>query len=394
MSTIDESSIFDDRTFLTLSSKCAEPFCWAYGMLRYRLFSPLDPSKFDNATSKIQEVATRIFIVSSALACLFFAGFVTTLAATVLTVGCITFRSIGVQLQKNGFTHVRGKAPETSLEKEQASVLLWDMSGEKLHYKKGVTHWRSRIDETLEKIKKEDPDVIILLGNHDTALSEALISRLEHTYAHFFTHLGANYLGNTSGCMVITKCAIHDFSHAKFENNGWGEAKGFETLEIKAHPEDTSPCLRIIGADLVSGKQNKERRSEQLAQIVNDLSQKKLSMHTLFAGNVNADPQSPDEGVSLSKYLYQCYRGDEPTHTDALSIQWDEKFTKLGEMIAFISLFKRKMPDGRLLPVLEKGIRLIDCHLVEAFDKSYNTKTALSPNHGLFAKFDLSQKPL
>ncbi len=44
-----------DRTFLRWGSRCADPICWAYGQLRYRLVMPLDPTKFDNAGLALEQ---------------------------------------------------------------------------------------------------------------------------------------------------------------------------------------------------------------------------------------------------------------------------------------------------------------------------------------------------
>lgn len=387
---VDESGFDDlDRTFFNLSSRMADLFSWTYGTLGYRLVAPLDPNKFDNATSKAKEIGIRVLIVLGAAISFCFAGTYIALTAVVLGVGSKLIRSFGFVLQNEGFTHIRGSAPEGKLENGQASIMTWNLRGHGggLHYTHGVVHWRSRLDSIVENIQKESPDVIVLQEIYDTALVEALVSRLGNQYAHFFTHLGKNVFGNSSGCMVITRCAISDFVHTDFTNNEWDVTRGFETIEIKAHPDDASPCMRIIGTQLTPGKEEKTKRVEQVSQIVNSLVKKTLPMPTLFVGSLGIDRDSEEEGKLLSQYLYHSYRGKAPTQSAELVKQWARLYEGQEESSDYISFFRRTLSNGAILPVVERDIRLRDCHLVKAFDESYDTKTALSDHHAIVTQF-------
>lgn len=370
----DFSSDGYDRLFFDFSSILAEPFCWAYGMVRYRSISPLEPNKFDNSNSKIREVATRIFIFVSAAAAFLFTGTPLLILATVIGTCAKIFEAVGFTLQRNHFTHVRGTAPEKILDKGQISVMTWNVCGEfgGLHYRGGVVHWRSRIDQMIEKIKKEDADVIVLQEVYDTALSEALIDRLHDQYAHFFTHLGGNIFRMGSGCMVITKCNVQQFSYSDEDH--------VEKFVIKANPQDALPCVRFYGTQLERGEEAKQKRMDQISKIVDSLAKEKLVLPTFMIMN-NADRDDKIEGAHISKYLHHSYRGDVPTHTDQFVKQWDPKLQDQ-ESFHFISLFKRNLAKTAL-PVVEKDIRMIDCHLIEAYDETYNTKTAISNSHGL-----------
>lgn len=392
MGSMVEESCFDDldRKFLNLSSGMADVFSWTYGMLGYRLVAPIDPNKFDNATSKVKEIGIRAMIVLGALASFLFAGTYLLLTAIVLSVGSKIFRAVGFYFQKDGFTHIQGKAPEAHLSYGQATVMTWNVRGHGggLHYAEGgVIHWRSRIDRITDSVKENDPDVIVLQEVYDTALIEAIVSRLGDRYAHFYTHLGANTWGNESGCMVITKCAVHNFTHTDFGKTDAKVKRGFETLEIKARPEDPFPCARIVGTQLSPGKEAKAIRMEQVAQIIDTVAQEKLAMPTLFVGNMHFDRDS-QEGVYLSRYLYHSYRGSEPTHSDELVKQWAPIFEGQEESSDYISFFKRNPTDDvRIFPVFEKGVKLLDSHLVRGFDENYNTKTALSDHHAVVTTF-------
>lgn len=199
----ETDSFFDglDRTFIEYSAKLEAPLYWAYGLVRYRAFSPLGPNQFDNTSSKIRELATRTFILAAASLAFTFAA--THLAITAVVIGTCAkvLRAVGFSLQKNQFSHIRGAAPEKTLTGGQASVLTWNICGEEggLSYQKGVVQWASRLDRIVEKIQNEDPDLIVLQGVNDPALAKALISQLGDRYAHFFTHLGGGAWKNTNG---------------------------------------------------------------------------------------------------------------------------------------------------------------------------------------------------
>ncbi|HSX11357.1 MAG TPA: hypothetical protein VLF94_06565, partial [Chlamydiales bacterium] len=281
---IDETnSCFDglDRTFIDLSSKLAEPFCWAYGMLRYRFVSPLDPGKFDNTTSQVREIATRVLIFATAALAFAFAAPHIVIVAALAGAGSQIFRSIGFALQKDRFTHVRGLAPEKVLQNGQASTLVWGICGEYggLSYKGGVVHWRSRLDKIVEKIETVDPDLIVLREIDDTALAEALIARLQGRYAHFFTHIAGSSCNKTNGCMVITKCAVSHFSHHDLSNQA-----GFEMIELKASPDDASPCVRFMGTELNPAKECEESRVNQIAEIIHALAKETRVLPTFVVG--------------------------------------------------------------------------------------------------------------
>lgn len=382
-----------DRTFLDLSSKMSEPFCTAWNLCRFRLVAPLDPQKFENCSTQAKEIAARAFIglglgLGGFLLCAAPVPMLSSVA--VLGVGSKVLRAIGFALQKGGYTHVRGLGPEKALNPKnpQVKVVSWNLcgvgGGMSLDHG-GVVHWRSRLDAILEKIKTEDPDVLVLQEIYDTALAEALIERLQSDYAHFFTHLGPNVWGSVGGCMVISKCAVHDFSHTSFSNNHWTVNRGFATLELKANPQDVLPCARIIGTHFIDGEgsEGQANRTVQVAQIVNHVAHKTLAIPTLLAGDLNME-RDQEEGTFLSSYLHHGYQGAEPTRTNRLVDQWDcKEATGSEETIDYLSLFKSALPDGTRIPTIDENIVLENCHLLQAYDSSYNTKTALSDHQGL-----------
>lgn len=366
-----------DRTFLDLSSKCAEPICWAYGLLRYRLIAPLDPNKFDNFQNKMIEVAYRAFIFLAVIATL--AVFALPVAAIVLTLGIASrvLRAVGFAMQKDNFTHVRGDLAETTLPNGEAKVMTWNVCGPGggLPYDHGgVTDWRIRLDGMIGKILTENSDVLILQEIYDTALAEALIEKLKNHYSHFFIHLGANTMGSVGGLMVLSKCAVHQFTNPSFANNSWTLNRTFANLEIKANPSDQTACARIIGTHLIHD--DNQKRIEQFDQIRRDLEMAE-PLPTILMGDLNLERDIPEQGGILTPYLEHGYLANEPTRTQQLLKQWDEGLIDPGDFIDYISVFRGHGPN----------VQLIDTHLVKAYSDAFDTRTALSDHNGLAATF-------
>ena len=331
-----------DRLLLDLSSKCTEPICKAYGLLRYRLFAPFEPGKFDLCTSKIKEIAYRVWIVIGAT----FAAITLVIPAAIILLAIVgkVLRGVGFALQKHNYTHVRGTAPETIV-KGALKVATWNVCGVSggMHYDHGgVVHWRQRLDGILEKIRSVDADVLVLQEIYDTALAEALIKHLSSEYTHFFTHLGANVWGSVGGCMVITKCAVHRFTNTSFSSNKWTLNRTFANPEVYANPQDKAPCARIIGTHLIHD--NNEHRKQQMGEIVQSI-QKSSKLPTLLMGDLNLERDDPEQGGILNPHFIHGYQGKEPTRTQKLLKQWNKDLSDPGDFIDYISIHKGCEPE-------------------------------------------------
>lgn len=380
-----EDSYFDDldldRKFFSLSSTMDCVFPWLT-----RLVAPLEPNQFDNATTVANEVGIRALIAFGALISFLGAGLYIFGAVAVLGIGSKVCREAGYYFQKEGFTHIRGSAPEVTLKidangKSDAKLMIWNIRGYggKLHYYFGVVHWKSRIDRIVEDILKVNPDVLELQDVYDPALVEALIARLGEHYAHFYAYLGE------SGRMVITKCAVDSFSYKEFSDQDQILNRGFSILRAKTSPDSALPCVGIMGTELTPGKDQEATRMAQVAEMVNTLAEQQFAMPMIFMGSgIDRDGK---EGKFLSNYLYHSYQDKEPTHSDLLGNQWAPIYEGLERVIHFISFFKRNLADGRVLPVIEKNIRYKESGLVMGFDSDHNTARARSDCNAVYATF-------
>ena len=386
-----------DRTLLRMSSTLAEPICETYRLFRYRLFAPLTPNTFDNCTTLTKEIGFRTLLgLSGVCGVYLFAALPIpmTCGIAVLGGGSKLLRAIGFSLQKDGFTHVQGNAPEETLQ-GSLKIMTWNVCGigGGFHYDHGgVIDWRSRFKGIAEKIENENPDVLILQEIYDTALGEALIERLKDRYAHFFMHLGKSVMGSVGGCMVISKCGVHSFSNTEFTTNDWTLKRGYAVLEVKASPKDELPAARVIGTHLIhyDDERGRSTRVKQIAQIVDHIARQRLSLPTLLAGDLNIE-RDKEEGEILLPYLRHGYTHSENTASNKLVWQWDQKKRgTFGETIDYISLFKERLS----LPVIENGIEFKDCHLSPAFDENYDTRTALSDHHAIVATIHLGKNKI
>ncbi len=363
-----------DRTLLKYSSICAEPLLWIYGLLRYRLVAPLDPTKFDNCQSNIAEIALRTFIAIAAVASIATGTLVALVAGAIrLGIASKVLRAVGFALQKDNYTHVRGTAPEKVLLNRQAKIMTWNICGigGGMNYDHGgVVDFRLRLDRIVDTIRTEDPDVLVLQEVYDTALAEALIERLGSKYAHFFTHLGANTMGSVGGLMVLSKCAVHRFSNPSFANNDWTLNRTFACLEIKAHPEDNQPCARMIGTHFIH--ESNDKRIAQLQQVVESLENAPL-LPTILMGDLNLERDIPEEGGVLTPYLEHGYLGEEPTATNQMLKQWNPSADDPSQFIDYISLFRNHAPN----------VQLENVHLIKAYRDDFDTRTALSDHNAL-----------
>ncbi len=385
-----------DRTFLNASSALAEPVCSAYSLFRYRMVAPLYPGRFDTYPCLTKEVAYRAILGLGALLSVSFCAAAPLPAAcgiAFFACGSKLMRAIGLALQKDGFTHVRGRAPEKDLE-GRLKVMNWNVCGIAggFHYDHcGVVDWKSRFQGIAKKIETENPDVLVLEEIYDAALGEKLIERLKDKYAHFYFHMGKTVFGSVGGIMVLSKCAPYSFTHTEFETNDWTLKRGFAALEIKARPSDRSPCARIIGTHFIHGDEPTDRagRVRQLAQMVDHLAKETFSLPTLLAGDLNIE-RDGEEGRQLLPFLEHGYKGPDATCTNRLVAQWDCKAKSVwSETIDYISLFKER----KELAVSKEKAEFETCYLSPAFDNTFNTRTALSDHHAVVATVNID-KPI
>lgn len=364
---IEESTFEEDmsRSCLVLASHMENCFTETYGRLGTRIVRPLDPEKFDNASSKVQEIAIRTILTLAIALSAAFAGVYIGLSIAILTLGSRIFKAVGFYLQKNDFVHIKGKAKEINLSAAPFEVMIWD-AGTKKSDPQGLLPWQNRKEGFVQAIKEKNPAVLVLQGVADPIHTEEMIKELESHYAHFFIHIGAKAAGNLSGYLIATKAAVHNFAYTNFSSSEKDAPNGFATFELKTHRGDKIPSIRMIAARLDEEMDLQER------ELVKTLAKQKRPLSTLFVGATQKD---------LSHLLHYTFEGD--THSDELAKQYNPLAKAAGSTKNLIALFRYR--SDTQLPVQENKIDCKKSEPVRGFDESYNTRTAIADNHAVIA---------
>lgn len=405
-----------DRNLLKGSSAFMEPFCYA-SELYTRCTSQLVANEWDYMATKTQEAAFRSLVAVCGLGALasIYANPLAVLGGVLAwgTTGKL-LKVIGYSVQKDGFTHVRGNAPEKSFENGKVKVLSWNILGPSGGYNYtngGASHFRSRIDEIIKKVLEKDPDVIVFNEIYDTALEEMIIDRLKNHYAHFFTQLGADVaLGNRGGVMVITKGAPYSFQREAFSTNDWKLNRGFATLQLKQSPNDDKPFFRIIGTHLIHSpvasakatnkqqvKEAQKMRFTQNEQVKDSIARSKFSLPTVYCGDMNLELGSDEEATWFAKHLNHTYTGPESTCTNKFSAKWKDINNTEAEdegIIDYNSVFKAVTTDGNVIEKVSDNIQFKPAVLLKAYnEETMNTKEILSDHHGLVTEYTITEDP-
>lgn len=350
-----------DRKCFNASAELGKLACWSKEGF-FWLFEPLTTKQLDPTTSLTQEVGQRILFAVKTFFGLLFTGMFTVPAVVGLGILSKIFRQVGFYFQKDKFTYVPGDAPEQELENGRVNIMAWRIRGDEegLYKKMGVEHWRNRVDGIIDSIRKENQngkslEVAVLPDVEDPALMEKLIAGLRDQYSHFYIHCR---------CMVMTKCPVDYFSHTDFHAQDGKIQRGFIILETAS--KNKGPVIRIVGTDLSPGEEAEELRESQLDQIINALAKRRLAMATMLVGSFGANRDNMKESLRLLKYVFHSYLGAEPNRIDLR--QWAPIYEGVKEVTDEISLVKRNPPNGKILPVIEKDVRVIDVHLGDGFD--------------------------
>lgn len=376
MSAIDDTDFEEgyERLCFFAASQVANLFWAPYGAVS-RLLTPLDPKKLDNAPNRVLEVAKRALVATGFCFAFVKAGSFILFLSLIPLAACLALRSLGLLLQKGGFSYVKGDERALSFQNGECSVLVWTLPGDR------EGHWKSREGAILSKIGKENPDVAILLGVEDTDFCEDLLLSRRNDYSHAFAYMGADPLGRGSHALILVKNSVSSFRHIPFHCLGKTLSSGFDIVEIKESPESPHPCLRIVAVAAQPEDQTMHvEREMQMNQIMEALQEQKAVLPTLFAGSFYEGEKALEDRLCSTNLEQKL------TMTEELTAQLDQPIAH--GTFSHISLVKR---DGESLPTRTTGISFLNCHLVEAFDELSQEKRALSTEHGIIARFALCQ---
>lgn len=368
-----------------------------YRVIEYfkRYGNPADPTVFDNCSTKVREYAYRAFGLATVVgAAAFLAKYATLrqvglLAGGVLAleVGRLALHLLGYSAQKENYLHIRGEA--TEINTAEPKIMSWNILGfpAGMNYTcGGCIPFRHRFQEIAQKIRHENADIVILQECWmDASVSEAFVNEFKKDYAHFFTHNGPTKLGLESGLLVMTKCAVSDYTFTPFDNNPREVTRGFTTLTI-SHNE--RPPFAVIGTHMHAGYslEDEQKRSEQLTQIHEHAKTLLNVERVILAGDLNMNAKTDGVKKILEKVLVGFHRigGLETCTTELNKIRYPNNHSFLKEWIDQIAVIKRNenpeapMTDFKIIPAYER------------VNEKINSKTALSDHNLLVATLNNS----
>jgi exonuclease III len=315
-----------------------------------------------NYTSRAQEIAYRSFgpaalfgaaaYLSKKVSPMF--GLFTVGGLMALEGARIALHLLAFANQKKNYIHVRGQAPEISSARPR--VATWNLLGfpAGMNYTCGGTSpFRNRFPGIVNLIDKEQPEIVVfqecLL---DASVTETIIHAFKDKYAHFFIHNGPNKWGTESGLLIMTKCAVSDYTFTPFETNDWTMTRGFATLKIPKHRD--RPAFAVIGTHMETGGSEKDTltRTAQLAQIHKYARSLTDVAAVVLAGDLNIDAAIPSERekTKIDELLIGVHGTGEPTCTNEFNwLRYPHKKDKSpkSEYVDQIALIRRHAGDVR-----------------------------------------------
>ncbi len=187
--------------FLTASA-LTDPICKGHELFRrIQVVGALHPESYA-VTNLARKCALFMQLVGFAL------------LAVLTTLPGILVRGAAASWQKQPFLYTQGKEPSKPLDSDRSFTLLsWNVccvAGGYAISNGGVMPWRFRIEAIVDKILKQNADVVCLYETFDTAAAHAIAERLKakNGYAHCYFNIGPQAVGVSSGILVASKYQV------------------------------------------------------------------------------------------------------------------------------------------------------------------------------------------
>ncbi len=136
------------------------------------------------------------------------------------TIPAVVLRYFGSNLQNKSFFHLKGKAQEKKLPKDNSfNILSWNVcciGGGYSISDGGVLPWSERIDKIVDKIENTDADVNCLFEVYDIKSAILFYEKLKKKYSHFYFNIGQKTIGVSSGILIFSKYKIKNPLFIKF----------------------------------------------------------------------------------------------------------------------------------------------------------------------------------
>jgi endonuclease/exonuclease/phosphatase family metal-dependent hydrolase len=362
-----------------------------YRVIEYftRYGNPVDPAVFDNCSTKAREYAYRAFGPAALIGVAAFLAKKATLPQVGLIVagllafevGRLVLHLLAYATQKKNYIHVRGNAAEA--QPIRPKIMSWNVFGfpAGMNYTcGGCIPFRHRFAKIAEQIRNQKADIVILQECWmDASVSEAFVDEFKDEYAHFFIHNDPNKLGLESGVLVMTKCAITNYTFTPFNNNPWTLSRGFATLSIPARKNQ--PAFAVIGTHLHDGPSpvDAQKKTDQLKQIHDHAKSLSDVNAVILAGDLNMNAATPEVQKILGEVLVNFHStGLETCTTEMNKIRYPDDPSPPKEWIDQVSIIKRNEHTTFSFG----AFKIIEVYRV---DGKIDSKTALSDHNAVVA---------
>lgn len=377
-----------EESLLNLASYLTDPICkvreYAYRAYTERDLNPRDYRVANLARGCFYALAAFVFGIIALF---------TTLPGGLLR-GAVTHFQKRPYIEEKGVGKVMGE--------REFTLLSWNLccvAGGYTITDGGVTPWEDRIGAIIQRVIEADPDVNCFYEVFDARAAKILKQGLkERGYTYFYTNIGAQALGTSSGIMVASKYEIQNPEFTPFpieslvERTKWC-AKGVFGFDLCNRGD---PFARVFATHLQHSEipefviekadsEEVQRRAKEVAarqeqmRIVISKIRDVANKCILITGDLNMD----DNEYGQSDWQPMFIRGN--------------RFgSKTWNGDGFCAKLMGKRISGPLnldhTMALMGTVRQIETTLVHTgYDSAYYSKDALSDHEGLFTRIKLNQ---
>lgn len=239
---------------------------------------------------------------------IFFAGI-----AAITTIPALFIRFLAICIQWTPYSYEPGEAKEIE-GKSNISILSWNICCVPGGYSitdGGVTPWSNRIHRIIDKIQREDPDLICLYEVFDYDAATTLKEAFKENYAHFYFNIGPRTIGASSGLFIASKVPVNNPEFLSFPNK---MKVGRTKLSEKGIFSFDTPQTRIYTTHLqhseIPSSPTREEYKARKAQV--DILVKKVTEHReifpnilqVVTGDLNVD-EKEFEAILASHFYWE-----------------------------------------------------------------------------------------
>lgn len=185
----------------------------------------------------------------------------------------------------------------------------------------GPLPWEFRMDEIVDKIKEENPDILCLQEVYDQKAAAQLYQKLRGQYRHFYCNIGPRTFGLStasfglsSGLFVASRYEIENPQFIAFgDNSPAGRTSGFFDITVMGPKK---PAGRVLTTHLhpFENQEGRDWREKQMKQIVSYMQEKlqdRPDIPYLLCGDLNTELNNKEPAERLiTQNFFNAYGQD------------------------------------------------------------------------------------